>query len=90
MVQNRAKNTANVHRSSHSYAHTIIFYVVLVIQMHTIPIQAPNMCVYGDRHAKAYLRTIWILEHKQCKIGPKTPQMLIVYSILMHILSYFL
>ena len=28
MVQNRAKNTSNVHRSSHSYAHTIILYVV--------------------------------------------------------------
>ena len=28
-VPNRAKNTSNVHRSSHSYAHTIMFYVVL-------------------------------------------------------------
>ena len=26
-VQKRAKNTSNVHRSSHSYAHTIILYV---------------------------------------------------------------
>ena len=48
-VQNRAKNTSNLHRSSHSYAHTIIFYVVIIIQMHTIPTQAPNMCVDGDR-----------------------------------------
>ena len=48
-VQKRAKNTSNLHRSSHSYAHTIIFYVVLIIQMHTIPTQAPNMCVDGDR-----------------------------------------
>ena len=28
-VQNRAKNSSNVHRSSHSYAHTIIIYLVL-------------------------------------------------------------
>ena len=49
VVQNRAKNTSNVHRSSHSYAHTMICYVVLIIQMHTIPTQAPNMCLDGDR-----------------------------------------
>ena len=48
-VQNRAKNTSNVHRSSHSYAHTVILYVVIIIQMHTIPTQARNMCVDGDR-----------------------------------------
>ena len=54
-VQNRAKYTSYVHRSSHSHAHSIIFYVVLIIQMHAIPTQAPNMCVYSDRHAKAYL-----------------------------------
>ena len=35
-VQNRAKNTSNVHRSSHSYAHTIILYVAPIIQMLTI------------------------------------------------------
>ena len=27
----------------------MIFYVVIIIQMHTIPTQAPNMCVDGDR-----------------------------------------
>ena len=54
-VQKRAKNTSNVHRSSHSYAHSIMFYVLLVIQMHAIPTKARNMCVYGDRYAKAYL-----------------------------------
>ena len=48
-VQKRAKNTSNLHRSSHSYARSIIVYVVLIIQMHTIPTQAPNMCVDGDR-----------------------------------------
>ena len=48
-VQNGAKNTSNVHRSSHSYAHTIIFDVVIIIPMHTIPFQAANMCVDGDR-----------------------------------------
>ena len=45
-VQKRAKDTSNLHRSSHSY---IIGYVVLIIQMHTIPTQARNMCVDGDR-----------------------------------------
>ena len=34
-VQNRAKNTSNLHRSSHSYAHTIILYVGPIIQMLT-------------------------------------------------------
>ena len=48
-VQKRAKNTSNLHRSSHSYARSIIVYVVLIIQMHTIPTQAPNMCADGDR-----------------------------------------
>ena len=48
-VQKRAKNTSNLHRSSHSYARSIIVYVVLIIQMHTIPTQAPNICVDGDR-----------------------------------------
>ena len=48
-VQKRAKNTSKLHCSSHSYAHTIIFYVVIIIQMHTIPTQAPNMRVDGDR-----------------------------------------
>ena len=48
-MQKRAKNTSKLHCSSHSYAHTIIFYVVIIIQMHTIPTQAPNMCVDGDR-----------------------------------------
>ena len=48
-VQKQAKKTSSLHRSSHSYAHTIIFYVVFIIQMHTIPTQAPNMCVDGDR-----------------------------------------
>ena len=49
MVQKRAKNTSNLHRSSHSYARSIIVYVVLIIQMLTIPSYAPNMCVDGDR-----------------------------------------
>ena len=48
-VQKQAKNTSKLHRSSHSYARSIIVYVVLIIQMHTIPTQAPNMCVDGDR-----------------------------------------
>ena len=33
---------------------------------------------------------IWILDHKRCKIGPKTPQIFIVHPILMHILSYYM
>ena len=48
-VQKRAKNTSALQRSSHSYARSIRVYVVLIIQMHTIPTQAPNMCVDGDR-----------------------------------------
>ena len=48
-VQNSARNTSNLHRSSHSYAHTIILYVAPIIQMLTIATQAPNMCVDGDR-----------------------------------------
>ena len=48
-VPKRAKKTSNLHRSSHSYARSIIVYVVRIIQMHTIPTQAPNMCVDSDR-----------------------------------------
>ena len=48
-VHRWAKNTSNVHLSSHSHAHSIIFHVVLIIQMHTIPTQAPNVCVDDDR-----------------------------------------
>ena len=48
-LQKRAKNTSNLHRSSHYYARIIQVYVVLVIQMHTIPTQARNICVEGYR-----------------------------------------
>ena len=30
------------------------------------------------------------MDHKRCKIGPKTPQIYIVHPILMHILSYLM
>ena len=52
-VQKRAKNTSNLHRSSRSCARSITFYVVLIIQMHTIPIQ-PQTCVWtviGDENS---------------------------------------
>ena len=55
MVQNRDRNTPRLHCSSHACARSIIFYFLPTIQMLTIPSYAPNMCVYGDMHAKAYL-----------------------------------
>ena len=30
------------------------------------------------------------MDHKRCKIGPKTPEMFIAHPILMHIVSYFM
>ena len=52
MVQKRAKNTSKLHCSSHSYARSIIVYVVLIIQMHTIPTQAPP-CVRATGYCRA-------------------------------------
>ena len=48
-VQKWAENTSNLHCSTHSCAHSIIFHLLPSIQILIIPSYAPNMCVDGDR-----------------------------------------
>ena len=64
-MQKRAKNTSKLHCSSHSYAHTIIFYVVIIIQMHTTPTQAPNMCV--DLKCSSFIPFLRTYYHIICR-----------------------
>ena len=57
-VQNRAKNTSNLHRSSHSYAHTIILYsfVYRLVRPRTAKILAAFSAVDRTNAAKCSRR----------------------------------
>ena len=95
-VQNRAKNTSNVHRSYHSYAHPIILYVGIIIHMHKIPTKAPKTCVWmaiGGQNPTYEPYGYWItnganLGQKHITFSSFIPLLCTYYHIICTNLSY--